>query len=315
MHVDAKSLAGVVEIAPEVREAIARGNAVALETSVVAQGLPPPHNLEVARRCAAAVRAAGAVPAAIALIEGKLVIGASDAQLERLADPARKPGKAGVRDLGFFLAARRDAGTTVSATCFAAALAGIRLFATGGIGGVHRRGSDAEPLDVSSDLLEMSRRAVCVVSAGPKIILDVPATAEYLETIGVQIIGMQTNELPAFYSGSSGVSLEHTVQNADEAARALKMHWALGVESGVLLAVAPPQAIGREVIEAALAGPLAEARRQGISGKKLTPYLLLEMARVTGGRTLEANVALLENNARVAGEVAVALAALEPAAR
>jgi pseudouridine-5'-phosphate glycosidase len=304
----------LVEIAPEVREAIARGVAVALETSVVAQGLPPPHNLEVARRCAQAVRAAGAVPAAIALLDGKLVIGASDAQLERLADPARRPGKAGVRDLGFFLAASRDAGTTVSATCFAAALAGIRLFATGGIGGVHRRmsreGLADEPLDVSSDLLEMSRRPVCVVSAGPKIILDVPATAETLEMLGVPTIGFQTRELPAFYCADSGVPLEHVAAVPAEAARALLAHWALGLSSGVLLAVPPPRAIPRAEIEAALAAPLLEARQRGIGGKLLTPYLLAEMARLTAGRTLEANLALLENNARVAAEVAVALAAL-----
>jgi pseudouridine-5'-phosphate glycosidase len=305
-----KTLEDLVEIDPEVREAIARGTAVALETSVVAQGLPPPHNLEVAKRCAAAVRKAGAVPAAIAVIGGKLIIGASDAHLERLADPARKPGKAGVRDLGIFLAANRDAGTTVSATCFAAALVGIRLFATGGIGGVHRRTTREEPLDVSSDLLEMSRRAVCVVSAGPKIILDVPATAEHLETLGVPIIGFQTNQLPGFYSGKTGIALEHVVDDPAQAARALMMHWALGIESGVLLAVAPPQEIPRETIEAALVAPLAEASRRGMTGKKLTPFLLGEMARLTGGQTLGANLALLENNARVAGEVAVQLAKL-----
>ncbi len=299
-----------VEIDPEVREAIARGRAVALETSVVAQGLPPPHNLDCARRCAEAVRREGAVPAAIALIEGKLVVGASDAQLARLAEPKNKPGKAGVRDLGLFLAGKRDAGTTVSATCFAAALCGIRLFATGGIGGVHRRAEPLEPLDVSSDLLEMARRPVCVVSAGPKIILDLSATAETLETLGIPIIAFGVNELPGFYSAETGVPLEHRVDSPEQVARALRAHWELGNQTGVLLAVPPPEALPRAELEGALAAALAAARAKNVTGKAMTPFLLGELARATQGRSLQANLALLENNAKVAARVAVALAGL-----
>ncbi len=306
-----ESLRSVLRISPEVREAIARGCAVALETSVVAQGLPPPHNLEVARRCAAAVRASGAVPAAIALLDGALIVGASDAELERLADPSRKPAKAGARDLAALLAAKREAGTTVSATCVAAELAGIRLFATGGIGGVHRRMSEREPLDVSSDLGEISRRRVCVVSAGPKAILDLPATAELLETLAVPVWGFRTSELPAFYADASGIPLEHRVDSPEQAARGLQLHWdALRMQSGVLLAVPPPRALPRAEIEAAMAQALAEALARKLSGKETTPFLLSAVARLTAGRTLEANLALLENNARVAGEVACALAAL-----
>jgi pseudouridine-5'-phosphate glycosidase len=304
-----------LSIAEEVRAAAREGRAVALETSVVAQGLPAPHNLEVARRCAEAVRAAGAVPATVAVIEGRLVIGADQEMLERLADPARKPAKAGARDLGPLLAAGRDAGTTVSATCLAAALAGIRLFATGGIGGVHRRGADSEPLDVSADLVEMSRRPVCVVSAGPKAILDVPATAEALEALGVPVIGWGTSDLPAFYASESGVRLEHRVEDAASAARLLQLHWGLGQQTGVLLAVPPPKALPRAEIEAALGPALAEASRRRLPGKEVTPFLLGAVAKATQGRTLEANVALLVENARVAGLVAAAWAELHAGKR
>jgi pseudouridine-5'-phosphate glycosidase len=304
-------LADLLAISDEVRAAAAAGLAVALESSVVAQGLPPPHNLEVARRCAAAVRESGCVPATVALFEGRLVVGATWAQLERLADPDRRPAKAGARDLGPLCAAGRNAGTTVSATCVAAALAGIRLFATGGIGGVHRRpaGLDGEPLDVSADLAALARRPVCVVSAGPKSILDLPATAEALESLGVPVVGFGTSELPAFYSAASAVHLEHRVEDAGQAARLLRAHWALLPEVGVLLAVPPPAPLPAGEIEAALAPALEEARRLRLPGKQVTPYLLAALARATGGRSLAANLGLLEQNARVAGRVADALAA------
>src|SRR5437773_3472917 len=198
---------------------------VALERSVVAQGLPPPVSLEAARRCAAAVRAQGAVPAAIGVIEGRVVVGASEAQLRRLADPSRKPAKAGSRDLAAICARGLDAGTTVSATCAVAERAGIRLFATGGIGGVHRRVDPSEPQDVSSDLAEIARRRVCVVCAGPKVILDLPATAELLESLGVPLWGFRTSELPAFFTDSSGVALEHWFNDPATIAAALRTHW------------------------------------------------------------------------------------------
>src|SRR5438477_9613625 len=198
---------------------------VALETSVVAQGLPPPLNLEAARRCAAAVRAQGAVPAAIAVIEGRVVVGASEAQLRRLADPSRKPAKAGSRDLAAICARGLDAGTTVSATCAVAERAGIPLFATGGIGGVHRRVDPSEPQDVSSDLAEIARRRVCVVCAGPKVILDVPATFELLETLGVPVWAYGADELPAFYTRESGVRADARFDEPGAVVRALRAHW------------------------------------------------------------------------------------------
>jgi pseudouridine-5'-phosphate glycosidase len=297
-----------------VAAALARGGAVvALETSVVAQGLPPPANLEAARRQAAAVRAAGAVPAAVAVIGGAVVVGASDADLARLADPARAPAKAAARDLAALLAAGRDAGTTVSATAWAAARVGIRVFATGGIGGVHRVLPGDPPAaagDVSADLGEVARARVCVVSAGPKAILDLPATAEALETLGVPAIGWGTAEMPAFYCDGSGVPLEHRVDGAAAAARLLRLHWdGLGRAEGVLVLVPPPEPLAREVVEAAIAAALAEARARGVRGKAVTPFLLDAVARATQGRARLANLALLERNAAVAGEIAAAFAA------
>jgi pseudouridine-5'-phosphate glycosidase len=300
---------GPVRIADEVRRALRDGApVVALETSVVAQGLPPPHGVESARRCAAAVRKSGAVPAAVAVVGGELVIGASDAEITRLAAPGRPVAKAGARDLGPLLAAGADAGTTVSATCAAAALAGIRIFATGGIGGVHRAAA-GRGWDVSADLAELARSPVCVVSAGPKAILDVPATAELLETLGVPVVGYRTSELPAFWSATSGVALAHRVESAEEAARVLRLHWAvLRRPGGVLLAVPPPEPLAPGEVERAVGDAEEEATRAGIVGPARTPHVLAAVARATGGRTLAANLALLEENARVAGQVAVALA-------
>jgi len=298
----------MIAVSEEAREAIRRGTAVALETSVVAQGLPAPHNLDAARRCARAVREAGAVPAAVAVIGGRIVVGATDAELQRLADPLRAVAKASVRDLAALCAGGGDAGTTVSATCAVAAQAGIRVFATGGIGGVHRRASPAEPLDVSSDLIELSRRQVCVVCAGPKVILDLPATAEALEMLGVPVLGFGTSELPAFFTDSSGIQLEHRVDDAPFAARALRIHWdELHQPSGVLVCVPPPSPLPRAEVERALSAALTEAARRQLAGKDLTPFLLSHLADSTAGRTLQSNLALLENNARRAAEIALAL--------
>ena len=303
----------LIRMAPEVADALAHGGpVVALETSVVAHGLPPPDNLEAARRCVAAVRAAGAIPAAIAVLAGEMVVGADQAELARLGDPSRRPAKAGARDLAPLLAARRDAGTTVSATVAIAARVGIRLFATGGIGGVHRVPAGAVArgaADVSADLGELARSPVCVVSSGPKAILDLPATAEALETLGVPVVGYRTGELPAFFTEGSGVALEHRVEDAAGAAGVLRLQWeGLGRRQGVLLAVAPPEPLPRAEVEAAVVRALAGAARAGVTGPALTPWLLAAVAQATGGRSRQANLALLERNAAVAGEVAVALA-------
>lgn len=303
-----------IRVAEEVARALAAGEpVVALETSVVAQGLPSPENLEAARRQGAAVRAAGATPAFVAVLTGEIVVGASEEELVRLADPARGAGKAAARDLGPLVAARADAGTTVSATAWVSARAGIRVFATGGIGGVHRILPGESPVgaaDVSADLAEIARRAVCVVSAGPKAILDVAATAEAIETLGIPALGWRTSEMPAFYSDASGIPLEHRVEDARAAARVLRVHWeALGRAEGVLVLVPPPDPVPREVIEAAVATALGAAQARGLRGKVVTPFLLEAVARATDGRALRANLALLERNAAVAGEIAAALAA------
>jgi pseudouridine-5'-phosphate glycosidase len=303
-----------LRVSEEVRSALAASRpVVALETSVVAQGLPPPDNLEAARRMDAAVRAAGALPAAIAVLGGAVVVGASSEELARLADAARRPAKAAARDLAPLLAAGRDAGTTVSATAWAAARVGIRVFATGGIGGVHRVAPGEPPsgaADVSADLPELARTPLCVVSAGPKAILDLAATAEALETLGVPVLGWRTEEMPAFYCDASGVALEHRVDDAATVARVLRLQWdGLGRKEGVLVLVPPPEPVAREVIEAAIVAALADARARQVRGKAVTPFLLEAVSRATHGRSRRANLALLERNAAVAGEIAAALAA------
>lgn len=297
-----------VVVRDEVAEALSSGRpVVALETSVVAQGLPTPLGLEAALACMAAVRRSDAVPAVVAVLAGRLVVGASENEVARLADPARKALKAATRDLGPLSLTERDAGTTVSATVFAAGWVGIPVVATGGIGGVHRvvEGEASRWAgDVSADLPELARTPVCVVCAGPKAILDLSATAELLETLGVPIVGYRTGELPAFYCDSSGIALEHRVDSAAEAARMLHAVRELG--RGMLLAVAPPEPLSVALVEGAIKEALREARTKGIHGKALTPFLLAAVARATGGEALKANVALLEKNAQVAGEVAAA---------
>jgi pseudouridine-5'-phosphate glycosidase len=302
-------------MAEEVRDALSGGRpVVALETSVVAQGLPHPENLASARACAEAVRAAGAVPAAVAVLGGTVVVGAGDEELARLGAPGARPVKAGARDLAAVMARGDDAGTTVSATCAVAARLGIRVFATGGIGGVHRSPPGEAPgRDVSADLAEMARAPVCVVAAGPKAVLDVAATAEALETLGVPVLGLGTGELPAFWTAETGVGSVHRVESEREAAEVLRLHWGeLGRAGGVLLAVPPPHPLPRAEVEAAVETALEEVRRAGVAGAAVTPFLLAAVARATGGRTLAANLELLARNAAVAGRLAVALSGARP---
>src|SRR3954451_20300088 len=271
----------ILEVAEELASALReRRPVVALETSVVAQGLPPPANLEAARRCAAAVRAEKVVPAAIAIIEGRIVVGAGDGQLARLADPSVRAAKAGSRDLGTLCSQKRDAGTTVSATCAVAERVGIRVFATGGIGGVHRRLDALDPPDVSSDLHELSRRRVCVVCAGPKVILDLAATSEMLEALGVPVWGYGTGELPAFFTAGSGIALEHRFDDPAAVAQGLRMHWdVLDLRTAVVVAVPPPSPLPRSEVEAALAVALRDASARKLPGKEVTPFLLSALAK------------------------------------
>ena len=291
---------------PEVAEArVARRPVVALESTLVAHGLPWPDNLEVARELEATVRDGGAAPATIAVVDGRPCIGLDAVRLEQLARRGRELAKAGATDLAVHFARGTSAATTVSATSVLAARAGIRVFATGGIGGVHR--GDAG--DISHDLIALARTPIVVVSAGAKAILDLPRTAELLETLGVLVIGYRTDELPAFYTQHSGVRLEHFVADARELAAIARHHWQ-DLGGGGILACNPiptAAALDRPVVDAAIEAAIAEAEARGISGKRLTPHLLARLAEVTGGASIRANRALARHNAELATELAVAL--------
>ncbi|HYI67470.1 MAG TPA: pseudouridine-5'-phosphate glycosidase [Candidatus Limnocylindrales bacterium] len=300
--------AAALLISEEVRDALDGGRAVvALESSLIAQGLPVPDNLETAVAAEDAVRAAGAVPATTAVDDGRLIVGIGRELLERLADPERQVAKAGSRDLGPLLAARRLASTTVSATMRIAHLAGIAVFATGGIGGVHRGASSS--FDVSSDIDELAATPVAVVSSGAKSILDLPATLEMLESRRVPVIGYGVDELPGFYSIGSGLPVPHRVDGPQEAAAAVRAHRALPRAGGLLIVQPPPAELALDAaeVEAWIEAGLREAAAAGIRGGAVTPHLLGFLASASGGRTLSVNVGLIVNNARTAGAVASAL--------
>lgn len=297
-------------ISREVREALdARRPLVALESTVIAHGLPRPVNLETAREMERAVRSGGAVPATIAIADGQAVVGANDALLERLATEDGV-AKVSLRDLAPLLAGRQGAlgATTVAASVEIAALAGIEVFATGGIGGVHR-GAE-RTFDVSADLGAIARSPVCVVCAGAKLVLDLARTLEVLETLGVPVVGLGTDELPAFYVRSSGLRVPHRVEDPAAAAGIARAQLARG--AGIVVAVPIPErdALGREEVEREVERAIAEARRAGVGGAALTPYLLRALGELSEGRTLAANVGLLRRNAEVAAAIARELAAL-----
>jgi pseudouridylate synthase len=298
-----------LRLSDEVRDALAGGDAVvALESSLIAHGLPPPHNLETALAAETAVREEGAVPATVALADGRLVIGAERSLLERLADPGEGAAKAASRDLGPLLAARRMAATTVSATMRAAHLAGVSTFATGGIGGVHR--GAGQSFDVSSDIDELAATPVAVLCSGAKSILDLPATLELLETRRVPVIGVGTDELPAFYSAGSGLPVPHRVDSPRAAAEAITAHFSIPGSGGLLLVQPPPADVALDAAElnAWIEAALGAAGAAGIRGGSVTPYVLSRVAEASAGRTLRANVGLIVHNARVAARVAVELA-------
>ena len=295
-------------LSDEVRIALDAGRpVVALESSLIAQGLPAPHNLETALAAEAAVRASGSVPATTALDAGRLVVGADRALLERLADPERGVAKAGSRDLAPLLASGRLASTTVSATMRIAHMSGIAVFATGGIGGVHRGAATSS--DVSSDIDELASTPVAVVSSGAKSILDLPATMEMLETRRVPVLGYGVAELPAFYSVASGIRVPHRVDGPDAAAAAVRVHLALPGAGGILIVQPPREELALEAaeVEAWIVAGLRDAEASGVRGGAVTPHLLGFVARASGGRTLRVNIGLVVNNARTAGEIASAL--------
>jgi pseudouridine-5'-phosphate glycosidase len=300
--------APILRVADEVREAVETGRpVVALESSLIAQGLPAPHNLETAMAAEAAVRESGAVPATTAVEDGRLVVGLDRALLERLADPGRGVAKAGSRDLGPLLAAGRLASTTVSATMRIAHMAGIGVFATGGIGGVHR--GAGRSFDVSSDIDELAATPVAVVCSGAKSILDLAATLELLETRRVPVVGLGVDELPGFYSTGTGLRLAHRVDGPPEAAAAIRSHRSLPGAGGILVVQPPPAdlALDGAEVEAWIADGMRDAEERGVRGGAVTPHLLAFVARASGGRTLAVNIGLIVNNARAAGAIAAAL--------
>jgi len=278
---------------------------VALETTVVTHGLPYPKNIELANDMEKEVCTHGAVPVTIGVLDGKIQIGMSSDQVIQLAK-AEGIRKISHRDFAPAIAQSASGGTTVAGTLIAANAAGIRVFATGGIGGVHRDTST----DISADLPELARNPVIVVSAGAKAILDLPATLEYLETVSVPVIGYRTNDFPAFYSRKSGLPVSARADSVEEVANIAKTHWAMGSTGGILLVVPPPKEVALlpEEVSTAINQALAEARSKGVHGQKVTPFLLARVSELTGEASLKANLGLLLNNARVAAQVAVSIA-------
>jgi pseudouridylate synthase len=293
-------------VGEEVRAALDEGRAVvALESTVISHGLPRPQNLETARRLEQAVREGGAVPATVAVLGGRLCVGLEESQLARLAE-GEGVRKVSRRDLPLAVANGEDGATTVAGTLWIASRAGLKVFATGGIGGVHR----GQLPDVSADLPELARTPMTVVCSGAKSVLDLPATREWLETHGVCVLGFGCEELPAFYTRRSGLPVDASADTGAEVARVARARDALGLEAALVVAVPVPEGfeVDEHVMEESLSEALSVAAARGVTGRELTPFLLAHMSWRSGGATLRANVALLENNARVAADIAVALA-------
>jgi pseudouridine-5'-phosphate glycosidase len=296
-----------LERSPEVAAAVDdRRPVVALESTLIAHGMPWPRNLETARALEAAIRAEGAVPATVAIIDGRLKAGLRGDEIERLARGGTQIPKASRRDLAILVARGATGATTVAATMIIAAMAGIRVFATGGIGGVHR--GAATSFDISADLTELARTPVAVVCAGAKAILDLALTLEYLETQGVPVIGFGTERLPAFWVRDSGLALDVRLDDPAGVARVMRTQWELGLPGGLVIANPVPAAfeLPRERVERAIDTAVREAEAGGIAGKGLTPFLLARVNELTGGESLAGNVELVLHNARLAARIAIA---------
>jgi len=293
----------------EVRDSLENGKpVVALETTIISHGMPYPQNIEMARNVERIIREQGAVPATIGILDGKIKIGLNEQELEAFAT-SKNVEKVSRRDFPYILSSGKIGATTVSATMIGAALAGIEVFATGGIGGVHREGETT--MDVSADLTELANTNVAVVCAGAKSILDIGRTLEYLETHGVPVVGYQTDEFPSFYARESGFGVDFRLDEPSRIADVLKTKWELGLNGGALVANPVPEAsaLKHEEIEGVIRQALDEAKEQHIAGKKVTPFLLARIKELTGGRSLETNIALVYHNAEVAAKIAVALKA------
>ena len=295
-----------LDILPEVAQALAqRRPVVALESTIISHGMPYPQNVSTALRVEAEIRAHGAVPATIAIVQGRLKAGLLPDEIELLGQQGSAVPKVSRRDIPFVVAAGQNGATTVASTMLIAGLAGIRVFATGGIGGVHR--GAATSFDVSADLQELAQTRVAVVCAGAKSILDLGLTLEYLETHGVPVVGYGTSMLPAFYTPESDFQVDYRLDSAAQIAAAMRAKWAIGLPGGLVVANPVPAqfAMPRERIDAAIAQALHEAQQQGVHGKRSTPFLLARVAELTGGDSLATNIQLVLNNARLAAAIAV----------
>ncbi|CCU81081.1 Pseudouridine 5'-phosphate glycosidase [Halanaerobium saccharolyticum subsp. saccharolyticum DSM 6643] len=304
-----KNLEKYLVVKEEVKEALNTGKAVvALESTIIAHGMPYPQNIETALEIEDIIRANGAVPATIGIIDGKIKVGLTKEEVEFLGE-SKEVIKVSRRDLPIVLAEKKHGATTVAGTMIAADLAGIKIFVTGGVGGVHR-GAE-KTFDISADLEELKKTSVAVIAAGAKSILDLGLTLEKLETFGVPVLGYQTEELPAFYSRHSGFNCDYKLESPEHTADILRAKWELGLDGGVLIANPVPEAdeIEYSVINEKIEQALAEAKEKRISGKELTPFLLDRIKEITDGKSLETNIALVRNNAVVGAKIAKAFAA------
>lgn len=303
-------LRNYLDINPEVAKALKEGKAVvALESTIISHGMPYPMNVETALKVEEIVRENGAIPATIAILNGRLKVGLTRDEIEALGS-GKNVIKTSRRDIPFIIANKADGATTVASTMIIAALAGVKVFATGGIGGVHRGAQ--ETFDISADLQELAHTNVAVVCAGAKSILDIGLTLEYLETQGVPVVGFGTDELPAFYTRKSGFFVDYRIDSADALALALKAKWDLGLNGGLVVANPIPEQyeMDYDVITNAITSALKELKERGIKGKESTPFLLGKVKEITGGASLDSNIQLVYNNAKVGAELAVELAKL-----
>lgn len=300
-----KNFENYLHLSPEVKKAKEEGKPlVALESTIISHGMPYPDNVQTAREVESIIRKAGAVPATIAILKGEIKVGLTDEELEFLGK-AKDVAKVSRRDLPYIVGEGKNGATTVASTMIIAEMAGIKVFVTGGIGGVHRGAQ--ETFDISADLMELARTNVAVVCAGAKSILDLGLTLEVLETHGVPVIGYQTSDFPAFYTRKSGFIVDRRVEDTETLAKILKTKWHMGLEGGVVIANPIPEAYAMEesLMNAVIERAVLEAREKGIAGKEVTPFLLATIKEITKGKSLEANIQLVYNNARVGAALAV----------
>lgn len=298
-------IAQYLDISPEVADALANNKAiVALESTIISHGMPYPKNAETALQVEQVIRDAGAVPATIAILNGRLKAGLSEAEIRELGQKGHDVHKTSRRDIPFVIARQMDGATTVASTMIIAQLAGIRIFATGGIGGVHRGATTT--MDISADLEELANTSVAVVCAGTKSILDLPLTLEYLETKGVPVVGYQTDEFPAFYTRESGLPVDFNAQSPTELAKALKAKWDLSLRGGMVIANPIPEESSMDpvYIDKMIAEALRQAEIEDVKGKAITPFLLAKIEQLTRGESLASNIDLVLNNARLAAAIA-----------